>query len=162
MRIRSERHLPQRFTSVRPHPLLHPPQAAAYSEKQCVYLQHVDYMFAFHDSSYKPNARSYNVAQEDLDHFLKYGTVLYGEWFVDGQRVPLRDGKHTTALPNGLTERPQQPPDFPEFEMRHSVHDGCTSQFACGTEFHQTAEWRSKTAEWSSTDGQVMACCPAQ
>ena len=31
---------------------------------------------------------------KDACHFLKYGTVLHGEWFIDGQRVPLAEGSH--------------------------------------------------------------------
>lgn len=119
-----------------------------------VYKQHVDYIFAFHEPSYKPNARSYNVVQEDVDHFLKYGTVLHGEWFINKARVPLREGSHQMQLPDGLTERDKLPPEFPEMQRRHSLHDGCASQFACGTEFHQTAEWLTKTAEWNQSATQ--------
>lgn len=37
--------------------------------------QHVDVFFAFHATGYRPNARSYNVVQEDIDSFLKFGKV---------------------------------------------------------------------------------------
>ena len=40
------------------------------------YKQHVDVFFAFHKSGFKPSARSFNVVQEDIDHFLKYGSML--------------------------------------------------------------------------------------
>jgi hypothetical protein len=44
--------------------------------------------FAFFNAGYKPNARSHNIAQEDIDHFLKWGSMLHGEWFEGGKRLP--------------------------------------------------------------------------
>lgn len=67
------------------------------STKQ-VRKQHVDLFFAFHPSGYKPNARSYNTASEDIDCFLKYGRVRHGEWFLQGQRLrPARRGSFTAS-----------------------------------------------------------------
>ena len=33
------------------------------------------------------------MQREDMEHYLKYGTTLYGEWFLDGKRLPRKDGK---------------------------------------------------------------------
>ena len=113
-----------------------------------VYKQQVDLFFAFHPNYYKPNARSYNVVQEDIDHWLKHGSFLHGEWFLEHGRCP--GGDHSAALPDGLSERAPEPPSFPEYSQRHDVHDGAPTQFAQGTNFHQAAEWRSKTAAWGA------------
>ena len=112
---------------------------------------------------------------EDVCYFLKYGKVLHGEWFINGQRVPLASGSHRQPLPPGLSERPAMEPDFPEMARmevcplppalraltplcaltrctlcapRQARTDGCPNQFDYGTNYHQTAEWRSKTAQW--------------
>ena len=52
------------------------------------YQQHVFVFFSFFNAGYKPNARSHNVTQEDIDHYLKYGEFLHGEWFEGGMRCP--------------------------------------------------------------------------
>eukprot|EP00966_Prymnesium_polylepis_P318169 7349300-Prymnesium_polylepis.1 len=110
-------------------------QVGAHSDRVTVdYSQEVDVIFAFHRAGYKPNARSYNVVVEDACHFLKYGTVLHGEWFIDGQRVP--GGDHRKQLPPGLSERPLMDPKFPEFERMQGVSDGCPNQFDYGTNYH--------------------------
>jgi len=121
------------------------------------FRQNVIGIFAFHKSGFKPNARSYNVVMEDLCHFLKYGTVLHGEWFIDGQRVPLASSTHRQPLPPGLSERPAMAPVFPEITRMEARHDGCPNQFDYGTNYHQTAEWRSKTAAWAL--GHAKARC---
>lgn len=107
------------------------------------YRQHVDVFFAFHDAAYKPSARSFNIAREDIDHFLKHGTFLHGEWFVEGQRCP--GGDHSKPLPEGLSEREPMPPDFPEYSVAVEPTDGAPTQFANATNHHQTAVWRTKT-----------------
>jgi hypothetical protein len=106
-------------------------------------------------AGFKPNARSYNVVMEDLCHFLKYGTVLHGEWFIDGQRVPLAHGRsHKLPPPPGMSERPIKPPDFAELARMEARTDGCPNQFDYGTNYHQTAEWRVKTAQWALDDAK--------
>jgi hypothetical protein len=97
--------------------------------------QHVDVLFALHPSGYKPDARSYNTAAEDFDCFLKYGRVRHGEFFLDCQRLP--GGDHSRPLPEGFSERPVQPPDFPEYERKLSVKDGCAMQFDGKDNYHQ-------------------------
>lgn len=106
--------------------------------------QHVDVFFAFHPSGYKPNARSYNTAAEDIDCFLKYGRVRHGEWFHQGQR--LQGGNHSRPLPEGFSERPIQPADFPEYSRKLSIKDGCAMQFDGKDNYHQVSEWGGKTA----------------
>lgn len=97
--------------------------------------QHVDVYFAFHPTGYKSDARSYNVAQEDIDSFLKTGKVRHGEWFHVCQRLP--GGDHSKPLPEGFSERPEVPPDFPEYERKLSVTDGCAGQFDGKDNYHQ-------------------------
>ena len=112
------------------------------STKQ-VRKQHVDVFFAFHPSGYKPNARSYNTAAEDIDCFLKYGRMRHGECFHNMQRIPGDD--HSRELPQGFSEQPEMPPDFPEYRRKLSVKDDCAMQFDGKDNYHQVAEWRGKT-----------------
>ena len=123
--------------------------AAGDTRETVEFRQKVDGLFAFHKSGFKPNARSYNVVMEDVCHFLKFGTVLHGEWLIEGQRVPLARGSHRQPLPPGLSERPIMVPDFAEMARMEARTDGCPNQFDYGTNYHQTAEWRSKTAGWA-------------
>lgn len=118
------------------------------------YKQNVDGLFAFHKAGFKPNARSYNIVMEDVCHFLKYGTVIHGEWFIDGLRVPLAKGNHRQGLPPGLGERPRMAPDFPQMDRMEGRHDGCPNQFDYGTNYHQIAEWRTKSAGWALDDAK--------
>ena len=46
------------------------------------YRQQVDVFFAFQVAGYKASARSFNVVREDIDHFLKYGSFLHGEYSI--------------------------------------------------------------------------------
>lgn len=116
--------------------------------RRWVYKQHVDVFYAFHKAGFKPSARSFNVVQEDIDHWLKYGTMRHGEWFMGGERLP--GGDHRLPLPVGskLRNASRRPPDFPEMIARKDKTDGCPNQFSYGTNYHQIAEWLSKTAEW--------------
>jgi hypothetical protein len=123
------------------------------STKQ-VRKQHVDVFFAFHPSGFKPDARSYNTAAEDIDCFLKYGRVRHGEWFLHGQRLP--GGNHSRPLPEGFSERPEQPADFPEYVRKLSIKDGCAMQFDGKDTYHQVSEWRGKTVP-SEEDKQQAA-----
>lgn len=107
--------------------------------------------YAFHKAGYKPNAKCFNMVQEDIDHFLKYCTFLHGEWFEGGKRLP--GGPAGTArlqLPAGLAEASPIAPDLPNYNRRLDVTDGCPNQYAYGTNFHQTAEWKTKTASWEA------------
>ena len=47
------------------------------------------------------------------------------------------------------------PPDFPELARREARHDGCPNQFDYGTNYHQTAEWLSKSAGWTLDDAKA-------
>jgi len=47
-------------------------------------------------------------------------------------------------LPEGFSERTEQQPDFPEYERKLSVTDGCAGQFDGKDNYHQTAEWFTK------------------
>jgi hypothetical protein len=114
-----------------------------------VYKQQVYVFFAFSNAGYKPNARSHNIVQEDIAHFLKYGTFLHGEWFEGGERYPGGPtGDARQPLPGALSEAAPAPPVLPGMDRQVEVSDGCGSQYDSGTQHHQTAEWRTKTANW--------------
>ena len=120
--------------------------------------QHVYVFFSFFSAGYKPNARSHNVVQEDIDHFLKYGSFLTGEWIEGGQRYPGGPtGEARKLLPTGLSEAPLAPAVLPGMDRRLEVTDGCGCQYDCGTQHHQTAEWRTKTANWPEARAEVAA-----
>jgi len=113
------------------------------------YKQHVFVFSASFNAGYKPNARSHNITQEDIDHFLKWGSFLHGEWFEGGARCPGGPaGEARPPLPSMLEEAPMAPAPFPEYDRRLEVSDGCGSQYDSGTQHHQTAEWKAKTAGW--------------
>lgn len=119
------------------------------SEVRFVHKQHVYVFYAFHGAGFKPNARSHNVVQEDIDHFLKYGYFLHGEWFEGGQRCPGGPtGEARPPLPSGLTEASRKPPVLPGYNRRLEDTDGCPNQYDYGDNHRQTAEWRAKTASW--------------
>ena len=122
------------------------------------YKQHVYVFFAFFNAGYKPNARSHNVVQDDIDHFLKYGTFLYGEWFEGGARCPGGPtGDARPPLPDSLSEAPLAPPVLPGYNRRLEVTDGCGTQYDGGSQHHQTAEWRTKTASWPEAQQTAAA-----
>jgi hypothetical protein len=87
------------------------------------------------------------IGQEDIDRWMLHGSFLHGEWFLEGQRYP--GGNHCEELPEGITERPAAPADFPEACQRLDIFDGCPNQFAYGGNFYQIAAWRAKTALWA-------------
>ena len=86
-------------------------------------------------------------SQEDIDHILKYGSALHGEWFLNGQRLP--GGDHRKPLPAGLSEASSFEAPFPEMDATDNFTDGCPNQFDYGTNYHQAALWRAKTAMWA-------------
>lgn len=120
--------------------------------------QQVYVFFSFFNAGYKPNARSHNIVQEDIDHFLKYGTFLYGEWFEGGARqLGGPTGEARLPLPSNLTEAPMAPPVLPGYNRRLEVTDGCSCQYDSGSQHHQTAEWRTKTASWPEARAEAAA-----
>ena len=128
-----------------------PPPTAAHETD--VYKQNVSVFYAMHNAGFKPSARSYNVAQEDIDHILKYGTAIHGEWFLNGQRLP--GGDHRKPLPRGLSDAPSFKPPFPEMSAVINFTDGCPNQFDYGTNYHQAAVWFAKTATWARDHAKV-------
>ena len=46
------------------------------------------------------------------------------------------------------------PPNFPQLARMEARHDGCPNQFDYSANYHQTAEWRSKTAKWALDHAQ--------
>ena len=95
-------------------------------------------------AGYKPDARSYNVQREDIEHFLKHGETLHGEWWFEGKRIP-RKGGHREPLPDGMEERNPEAPWAPQLTHCLDVLDGCAAQFAGKNNYHQDAVWRTKT-----------------
>lgn len=123
---------------------------------QTVRKQQVDLFLGVFKSGYKADACSYNVIQEDIDSFLKRGTVQHGEWFLEGKRLPLASGEHRQPLPPVLSERDVLPPDFPEYNHREDINDGCACQFAGKTNYHQVGEWYAKTSSSQSSSSVVQ------
>ena len=95
--------------------------------------------FGLFDSSYKPDARSYNVQARDRDSILKTGKSIYGEWFLGGKRLP--GGKRRGELPEGITDYDEPQPLFPQMERVMEITDGAPTQFDNKTHYHQTASW---------------------
>ena len=124
--------------------------------------QQVYVFFSFFNAGYKPNARSHNVVQEDIDHFLKYGTFLHGEWFEGGARQPNGPtGEAREPLPSTLIEAPLAPPVLPGYNRRLEVTDGCSCQYDSGSQHHQTAERRTKTASWPEAQAAAAVAAVA-
>ena len=102
------------------------------STKQ-VRKQRVVVFYVFHPSSYKPDARSYNVACENIDRFLKTGKFSTGEWFQHGQRLPCArvapPNNADTTLPSSITEAAASPPMFPGIARVNDITDTCAAQF---------------------------------
>ena len=104
--------------------------------------------FGMFQSTYKPDARSYNVQAEDLDSILKYGKAIHGEWFLNGKRLP--GGVNRPALPMpddglpGLTDQEIAEPLFAEVLRVVEITDGAPTQFDNKTNYRQTAIWKSK------------------
>ena len=44
--------------------------------------------FAFFDCACKADARSLNILNDDFENILLRGTPLYGEWFLNRERLP--------------------------------------------------------------------------
>ena len=97
-------------------------------------------------AGYKPDATSHNVASEDIDNFLKHGSLLHGEAFHRGVRLS-GGNREKAPLPEGFKEGSvaPAPPLLPNITDVLEVHDGCAGQYAGKTNFHQTAEWKAKT-----------------
>ena len=128
-----------------------------------VHKQHVYVFYAFHGAGFKPSARSHNVVQEDIDHFLKYGYFLYGEWFEGGERCPGGPtGATRKPLPSGLVEASHQPAVLPGYNRRLENTDGCPNQYDYGDNHRQTAEWRTKTANWAEARAAADRCATAE
>jgi hypothetical protein len=85
------------------------------------------------------------MQRADQNHFLKHGTTIYGEWFLDGKRIPRKDAAaHTAPLPSGRVflnsdldsedvwrladQDGVLPPDFPGLDHDLAITDGCGYQ----------------------------------
>ena len=108
--------------------------------------QRCDVFYGLFSSNHKASAHHYNMQRQDVEHFLKFGTTLHGEWFMDGERLPSKDEvAHKEPLPTGnqpnqagnedggqpwtLRDAAVKDPDFPEMEQHIESTDGCSSQF---------------------------------
>lgn len=112
------------------------------SETRRVRSQTVIMAFGFFETTYKPDARSFNVQAADLDSILKHGKSINGEWFYNGERLP--GGKVRAELPETILDRTEPLALFPELELVREVTDGAPSQFDNKTHYHQTASWRAR------------------
>ena len=110
--------------------------------------QQVDVYYVFHPSSYKPDARSYNVACENIDYFMKNGSFLSGEWFHKGARLPCArkapPNGSDASLPSSINEAEPAPPVFPHYSRVTDITDTCAAQFDGRDNYHQIAEWPTK------------------
>ena len=95
-------------------------------------VQECDAWFGFFNSDQKPNSQRYNMQRGDMNSITKFGFSIHGEWFLNGERVPLKGGSaHLHPLPSGnvpengdvangkpwtLKDAPLRDPDFPELE----------------------------------------------
>lgn len=98
--------------------------------------------FGMFDTGYKSDARSFNAQAADLDSILKKGVSIYGEWFLQGKRLP--GGKRRGELPEGITDYDEPQPLFPQMRRVVEITDGAPTQFANKTNFHQTASWPAR------------------
>jgi hypothetical protein len=98
--------------------------------------------FGFFDTSYKPDARSFNVQAADLDSILKTGMSIYGEWFLKGKR--LLGGRKRGELPDGITDYDAPQPLFPQIKRAMEITDGAPTQFDNKNHYHQTASWMAR------------------
>ena len=102
----------------------------------------------FHEAGYKPDARSYNVACENIDHFMKNGRFRSGEWFHMGKRLPCDrvapPNGSGAVLPSSITEAEQTAPIFANYSRVTDITDTCAAQFDGRDNYHQIAEWPTK------------------
>ena len=110
--------------------------------------QRVAVFYVFHPSSYKPDARSYNAACENIDRFMKTGRFSFGEWFHKGKRLSCSritpPNGADTSLPSGIASAPAAPPMFPSYKRVTDITDTCAAQFDGKDNYHQAAEWPTK------------------
>ena len=110
--------------------------------------QRVAVFYVFHPSSYKPDARSYNAACENIDRFMKTGRFSFGEWFHKGKRLSCSritpPNGADTSLPSGIVSAPAAPPMFPSYKRVTDITDTCAAQFDGKDNYHQAAEWPTK------------------
>eukprot|EP00966_Prymnesium_polylepis_P222310 5143274-Prymnesium_polylepis.1 len=83
--------------------------------------------------------------------------MRHGEWFLERQRLP--GGDHSRDLPEGFSERAEQPPDFPEYARKLSIKDGCAMQFDGKDNYHQVSEWKGKTVPREQDKQQARLSC---
>jgi hypothetical protein len=89
-----------------------------------VLAQKVDVWYGI--SKQKPDANYQATVDADQISFYRNGVVRYGEWFLDGQRLP--GGDHREGLPEVLTEAAKFPAELPDLAETTDFHDGCRCQ----------------------------------
>ena len=117
----------------------------------------------FHPSSYKPDARSYNVACENIDHFMKNGRFLSGAWFHMGERLPCDrtapPNGSGTLLPSSIKEAELARPVFPNYIRVTDITNTCAAQFDGRDNYHQIAEWPSKLGDYTVKGTRFEPTC---
>jgi hypothetical protein len=118
-------------------------------QSKALVKQRCDVFYGMFSASHKASAHHYNMQRQDIEHFLKFGTTLHGEWFLNGERLLRVDENgipkvHKEPLPIGnqpsrsgnedgqpwtLRDAVVKPADFPEMEQHIESTDGCTAQF---------------------------------
>lgn len=91
--------------------------------KEMVDTQQTDAFYGLFGSDHKPSAHHYNLFREDAEHFLKFGSLLHGEGFVDGMRIPMKEIGHEHEFE--LPEAPNVDRDGNrvDIESRYSLED---------------------------------------
>jgi len=111
-----------------------------------VVKQQVDVFYGLFSAAHKPSAEHYNMQRLDAEHFLKFRTTLYGEWFINGVRIPKADGtKHAAELPSGNMPGPNGDEDGDPWTLK-DVED--CQEWAAGS-----ADFPTMTDHLEITDG---------
>lgn len=116
-------------------------------------LLRTDVGFGISSTNQKPGANAWNKYLDDYHSFAKTGKVIYGEWFVNGERIA--GGDHSQPLPVGrigdtddvwtLRDAEPREPDFPTLEDDVDITDGAAGQFQGKRNTGHVARSRAKT-----------------
>lgn len=91
--------------------------ASEYTTK-IVESQRTDVFYGLFDCHHKGSAQHHKMMHEDAIHYMKKGTSVYGEMYVDGQRIPMKGGEaHQNPLPAEYIDEHGNVRDITNFEF---------------------------------------------